>query len=733
MMCSKCGAQIQEGAKFCGACGTPLIVLTSSAVQIEEGVSTATIPERSARPRLWQNRTTAFLVAAVVVFGFTLLIVLTTRNRRTLMLPELESLFRQSRSCPLIKEWVVDFAGGGRPYLLELRHCSSAQMSKFELPKHLEVDKWVSGSGSKLEINDHGNYDYLIVLRKSLLGTELVHGEVEIGGYSKIETPILLQQHREAVVVEGRLEGSGGFSSWCLLAQKDNGDISCWYEQTGIVNNHIRPYLRSDEDAKAWHLGSKNGQLFMATNVEARGDSNCCPTRGMMSVELIPDNGILRWGAVTRDESFRSFSVGSERESVMKPEAAPLSLPGSQMPPEEDVTLHPYDLLKNPYAYKNRVVRLKASSWPVLYNGQVMQYSEAHNQGGIALGYAGVRFERMLSDGVALYDVLGAYARSGGSELQVLGQLGVGIPSNGKLDVQRSWDVEPLGATEGRNAFGVLITVPVVKFWRYSDEKYANQPDPEPQGDALVAVNLVKDSIKPTGYYSSLKPDPSQAKWRAYRDLKCADCFNVQYRIKLSARSTAAYGVYGIPSWSVDIRAKSITPFNDEARKMFDISQSAVGSNTILADGGHGRTVDDRDAPASTKLNAEGLRILSATHSDLNVAKRAFEKAVQLDSSNIEALNNLGYVNSRIGDYRTAETVLFRVLAIAPTRRVALGNLAYVQAKLGKTLDAVNHFCQYVRQFDTLEHGKSTLVRVMADPDPNVQAAVEATVANCTR
>ena len=131
MMCSKCGAQIQEGAKFCGACGTPLIVLTSSAVQIEEGVSTATIPERSARPRLWQNRTTAFLVAAVVVFGFTLLIVLTTRNRRTLMLPELESLFRQSRSCPLIKEWVVDFAGGGRPYLLELRHCSSAQMSKF--------------------------------------------------------------------------------------------------------------------------------------------------------------------------------------------------------------------------------------------------------------------------------------------------------------------------------------------------------------------------------------------------------------------------------------------------------------------------------------------------------------------------------------------------------------------------------------------------------------------------
>jgi tetratricopeptide (TPR) repeat protein len=140
------------------------------------------------------------------------------------------------------------------------------------------------------------------------------------------------------------------------------------------------------------------------------------------------------------------------------------------------------------------------------------------------------------------------------------------------------------------------------------------------------------------------------------------------------------------------------------------------------------------DVATSKELNAAGLRLLSATHPDFNEAKQAFEKAVQLDPANIEALNNLGYVYSRIGDYRSAEAVLLKVLAIAPTRRVANGNLGYAQAKLGKTQEAVNHYCQYVRQFDSLERGKSALVRAnAADPDPNVQAAIKATVANCTR
>jgi osmotically-inducible protein OsmY len=154
----------------------------------------------------------------------------------------------------------------------------------------------------------------------------------------------------------------------------------------------------------------------------------------------------------------------------------------------------------------------------------------------------------------------------------------------------------------------------------------------------------------------------------------------------------------------------------------------------VTVDSGHESTVDRSDVKTSKELNAAGLRLLSARQSDFSEAKRTFEKAVQLDSSNIEALNNLGYVYSRIGDYRSAEATLLKVLAVAPTRRAAHGNLGYVEAKLGKTQEAVKHYCQYMQQFDSLERGKSALVRAnAADPDPNVQAAIEATVANCTR
>lgn len=137
------------------------------------------------------------------------------------------------------------------------------------------------------------------------------------------------------------------------------------------------------------------------------------------------------------------------------------------------------------------------------------------------------------------------------------------------------------------------------------------------------------------------------------------------------------------------------------------------------------------DPEQSKQLNAQGLRLLSISHPDVQEAKRSFEAAVQLDSGNIEAVNNLGYVYGRIGDYSTAETILIRVLEIAPSRRAAQGNLGYVQAKLGKTQDAAEHFCQYVRLFDSLEQGKSTLARVMADPDPKVQSAVKTTMVNC--
>jgi Flp pilus assembly protein TadD len=138
-----------------------------------------------------------------------------------------------------------------------------------------------------------------------------------------------------------------------------------------------------------------------------------------------------------------------------------------------------------------------------------------------------------------------------------------------------------------------------------------------------------------------------------------------------------------------------------------------------------------RDSKAARKLNAEGLRALAGTHPNLVEAKRLFEKAVQLDPDNVELLNNLGDVVGRLEDFKAAEGIFAKVLIMAPKRRVANGNMGYVEAKLGKIDRAEVHFCEYVRAFDSFDKGEARLKASFGDPDPQVQNAVNLTIANC--
>ena len=149
--------------------------------------------------------------------------------------------------------------------------------------------------------------------------------------------------------------------------------------------------------------------------------------------------------------------------------------------------------------------------------------------------------------------------------------------------------------------------------------------------------------------------------------------------------------------------------------------------------GGVQNTPNVQSPQDARKLNLQALHLLAENPPDLWGAKSALEAAVRLAPSDIEIQNNLGDVYGRIGDYRSAESVLTWVVSVAPTRRVAQGNLGYVEAKIGKVVDASNHFCQYIRLFKSMEQGKSTLARVINDPDPNVQTAVNLTLSNCTQ
>ncbi|MFZ1009643.1 MAG: zinc-ribbon domain-containing protein [Candidatus Sulfotelmatobacter sp.] len=142
-------------------------------------------------------------------------------------------------------------------------------------------------------------------------------------------------------------------------------------------------------------------------------------------------------------------------------------------------------------------------------------------------------------------------------------------------------------------------------------------------------------------------------------------------------------------------------------------------------------TTVQRDPRAARRLNTQGLQALVGPHRDLNEAKRLFQKAVQLDPELVEALNNLGDVCGILEDYRTSEAILTKVLTMAPKRRVAHGNLGYVEAKLGNIDQAEFHFCEYIRAFDNFDKGTSKLKGSFTDPDPHVQTAVNLTIANC--
>jgi hypothetical protein len=244
--------------------------------------------------------------------------------------------------------------------------------------------------------------------------------------------------------------------------------------------------------------------------------------------------------------------------------------PQESEPPSADVVLHAYDVLKNPYGYKNRMVVLDVMERPVLFNGSLFQYA-----GGVdprvatTLGMAGVRFDKMLAENIVIYDVMALNANNN-SDPELIGQLAVLLPTGrGQLDLGPDWEVEPVGTIEGTNGFGATVQVPEVRFWRYHGEQQRISPTSVLSGDGRTAVELVKAKIRPSSYLLSLKADDAKAKWFAadnHRD--CAACWYVFYSVKAA---TNKYDRDEFAEWKVDIGLKTVMPGNEKANKLYDL------------------------------------------------------------------------------------------------------------------------------------------------------------------
>lgn len=153
----------------------------------------------------------------------------------------------------------------------------------------------------------------------------------------------------------------------------------------------------------------------------------------------------------------------------------------TQEPQQSGFIVHPYELVKNPFQDQHRIVSLELNARPILIDGQAVFYTAPIDpRMGEQYGWMGLRFNKMLSEGVAIYDVLGQNAR--GSDPDLLGQIAVIMaPRSQPPSLQQDWDVEPKGTIQGTNGFGASISIPVVKFWGYSNPRTISVPAPNQQ------------------------------------------------------------------------------------------------------------------------------------------------------------------------------------------------------------------------------------------------------------
>ena len=257
---------------------------------------------------------------------------------------------------------------------------------------------------------------------------------------------------------------------------------------------------------------------------------------------------------------------GAKSESSTTTEAKPVV---------DEITLHPYDLLRNPYSHKNHIVTLNAEEWPMLYNGQVLRYLDGGSVR-VGLGYSGLRFKKMLDEHTAVYDIMGMDAQ-GSSDLEMLGQLAVQGSPGGELDVTRMWDVEPLGSLEGSNALGGTVTVPAVRLWGYTDQRNATQQ--ERPATAPATPTAVQQNFQYAEYPNGYLVDEFCA------SLNGKFCYPFGWKPwlkELEQRTAGAYADVIARDSDTQSPGNSVISWDDQQRVVFGGSRPHSGDDGIV-------------------------------------------------------------------------------------------------------------------------------------------------------
>jgi hypothetical protein len=173
------------------------------------------------------------------------------------------------------------------------------------------------------------------------------------------------------------------------------------------------------------------------------------------------------------ENSSRSNATGSGNSSQGGQEDAHEGKMEHLPPPSSGVTLHAIELLRHPDDHVGKMIGLDgwSMSTPPYYG--FVYYRRWPKNAAILGRYTGLQFRRMIADDTCLFDVFedneqGDFLQ--GTDRQFAGQIAVKMSSPGRIpDVFQIWDVEPLGTAEGTTEAGLVIRIPMIRFWHYQD------------------------------------------------------------------------------------------------------------------------------------------------------------------------------------------------------------------------------------------------------------------------
>lgn len=208
-----------------------------------------------------------------------------------------------------------------------------------------------------------------------------------------------------------------------------------------------------------------------------------CLIRGLEAGHSSPTTAI----PAGTDEAQAAFDKSSDSPEEAKPNQPNESEPTRPiMPSYSGLQLHAMELWQFPNKNTGLLLTLDGRSSATLGPQSIIHYQWYGKKFAVMSREIGLRYNRSLSEGVCLFDVI-AHPWTGFDadhvpDAQVVGQIVVEMNAPGLLpDPLELWDVEPKGTIEGTTETGIVIRIPIIHFWRYH----------ETGEDAEAPVNVV--------------------------------------------------------------------------------------------------------------------------------------------------------------------------------------------------------------------------------------------------